>query len=561
MNQRKVIKLISIVLLAMFTFVSCSKGAKEISQALLKTAKIKSYTFDSSAKMHLEFPGELIGLEGSFPLDLKLSSTGAYKQNADKLPTALVNMNLDVMDLNFDTEYYIEPSKDGEKNLQYYMKMPKFMKSALGFGTKKEEYLEFNLNELLSIISYAPIDNELYEQILTSQETAIEMNKDVLDILQSLGTDKSLKNIITDKGYQTLKRRKGTIKAKTYELNINNENFKLLLKSIVSNDEAIKKLLELTKKYSAEIGEIDVDSILSELNTNREMLLSQIDVLPDILGEKGLTCTFSIKNGNIIYQKYALDINVENMVKLQAEIETSYYDINDPIKIARPKIANNSINAIELLNKLDPFYGKIEEETVKIESKNSSFLRELILLQDTGSSIEGTVSDYFYPQEKAIYHFTDEAGIEVYSIGLEYFTDEKIQAKYSSPYGDYSIVYSLKDNIARTVYLSEYTESTELISEENMLGSTMISGPLKEGNFWTNIDNIDNTITYISSVSTEVTTPSGTYNAIELINFVDDNNYIINYYAKGVGLVKTITNLNSDYESVNTTLELSKIEK
>lgn len=353
MNQRKVVKLISIVLLAMFTFVSCSKEAKEISQALLKIAEIKSYTFDSSAKIHLEFPGELINLEGSFPLDLKLSSTGAYKLNADKLPTALVNLNLDVMDLNFDTEYYIEPSKDGKKNLQYYMKMPKFMKSALGFGTKKEEYLKFNLNELISKISYAPIDNELYEQILTSQETSIQINKDIFDIIQSLDTDNSLKNIITDKDYQTLKRRKGSIKAKTYELKINNENLKLLLKSIVSNDEAMRKLLELTKKYSFETNEIDIDSILSELDSNREMILSQIDVLPDILGEKGLTCTFSIQNGYIISLKYVLDINIENIVKVQVEAETSYYDINDPIKIARPKIKNNSINAIELMNKYD----------------------------------------------------------------------------------------------------------------------------------------------------------------------------------------------------------------
>ncbi|WBW94729.1 hypothetical protein [Oceanirhabdus sp. W0125-5] len=558
MKQRNFLKLISLALLTMFTFVSCSKGAREITQAFLKTAEIKSYTFDSSAKIHLEFPGELVGLEDSFPLDLNLTSTGAYNLNKDKLPTKLVNINFDVMDLKFDTEYYIEPSKDKELSLEYYFKMPKFIKPALGLGSKKEEYLKFSLYELLSEISDGPLQRNLYEQVLKNQETVIQMNKQVFDILLSLGSDDSLKDIITDKGYQELKRRNGNMFAETYEINLDNQNYKKLLKSIVSNDEAMKNILELSKNSASQTDEIDVTSILRELTANKEMLLSQIDNLPNIFGEKGLSFTFSIHNGYIVYQKYAFDINVENLINLQAEVETSYYDINRPVKIDRPEIDDNYVDKNSLLSKFNNDTDEMKEELSEIENSYNYFESEIVRLETSGRSIEGEASDYFYPQEKSIYHFTDEYGNVAYSLEFENFTDDKTQVKYSYPNIDYSAVYSMKNNTVKLVYVDEYTELTDLTSEENFLGDPMISGPLKEGNYWINSNN---STTFISSIDIEVSTPSGTYKAIEVINFFDNDNYQKCYYAKGVGLVKTITNYYTENNLVNSTVVLSKIEK
>ncbi|NMA69900.1 MAG: GerMN domain-containing protein [Desulfitobacterium sp.] len=101
-----------------------------------------------------------------------------------------------------------------------------------------------------------------------------------------------------------------------------------------------------------------------------------------------------------------------------------------------------------------------------------------------------------------------------------------------------------------TYYRENLTNSPKL----DYNGEVILKEPLQEGTTWTLPDNRTRTIT---GVDVEVTTPAGTYKAIE-ITTEGEYSKIRDYYAPKVGLVKSLFVGEDDYEVSSV---LSKLEK
>jgi hypothetical protein len=91
------------------------------------------------------------------------------------------------------------------------------------------------------------------------------------------------------------------------------------------------------------------------------------------------------------------------------------------------------------------------------------------------------------------------------------------------------------------------------LKDQHEGGKILLKAPLKEGNSW---DYDENTKAVITGLSKEVVTPLGNYEAVE-VTLESDKGKTVNYYAKDVGLVKTVSS-GEGYEVSST---LSSVEK
>lgn len=195
--------------------------------------------------------------------------------------------------------------------------------------------------------------------------------------------------------------------------------------------------------------------------------------------------------------------------------------------------------------------GQIVEVTIKPE------IRESYPVQVTGIKLiyqgdaEKKVADYFPLRENVKYVYkgygNEFAGFEIY---VDYISDDRIQHRVSNGGTVMARVYEMKDGILASIF-----SEGEVYYRENMLQRSddieevLLKEPLEKGTAWKLKDGRQRTITDISK---EIETPMGNYTSIEVVTEGSDG-ITIDYYAKGVGLVKTI--FQSGGMEVSSTLE------
>jgi len=156
-----------------------------------------------------------------------------------------------------------------------------------------------------------------------------------------------------------------------------------------------------------------------------------------------------------------------------------------------------------------------------------------------------TVEDYYPILENVHYIYAGE-GIEyaAYDVYVDYATDTKAQLRQDNTGtvmarvvevadGAVTVLYSREDSYARENYLDRTGDTQEVLLME----------PIAVGTSWTLSDGRTRSITDTAAV---VDTPSGTYTAVA-VETESDYGTTTQYYAKGVGLVKTVT-AGDDYE-------------
>jgi hypothetical protein len=113
-------------------------------------------------------------------------------------------------------------------------------------------------------------------------------------------------------------------------------------------------------------------------------------------------------------------------------------------------------------------------------------------------------------------------------------------------------VYALADNAMKKVYTRDETYFKHDFTSMSNGDEVLIKEPIKTGNTWTLKDGSVRTIT---DVDKQVTTPAGTYRALEVTTTGTDSAWK-DYYAKDIGLIK------SEFTSGESTItsELEKIE-
>ena len=175
--------------------------------------------------------------------------------------------------------------------------------------------------------------------------------------------------------------------------------------------------------------------------------------------------------------------------------------------------------------------------------------------QNNGIPEGPTIEDYFPIKENTKYSYEGKGNeFATYTEFVDYVANNRIQTRTNNGGTESVKVMEIKDGELLLLYhRGETYFRYNFLEEEYNNGKILLKEPLEEGNSW---DYDENTTAKITHISKEVVTPLGNFNAIE-VTLEGEQGKTVNYYAKDMGLIKTITS-GEGYEVSST---LSSIEK
>jgi len=166
-----------------------------------------------------------------------------------------------------------------------------------------------------------------------------------------------------------------------------------------------------------------------------------------------------------------------------------------------------------------------------------------------------TVSDYFPVRDNTRYIYEGYGNeYAAYQATVDYSQDDKVQQRINNGGTEIVSVFKIAEGKVTKVFSRGETYFRQNFMNEQSNGpeDIILMEPIEEGNSWPNGDSQ----TTITSLDKEVETPSGNYKALEVTTEGTDGK-TISYYAKDIGLVKTIY-MGADYEVSSS---LSSIEE
>ena len=165
----------------------------------------------------------------------------------------------------------------------------------------------------------------------------------------------------------------------------------------------------------------------------------------------------------------------------------------------------------------------------------------------------------FYPIKENTHYIYQGMGNEYasYDVYIDYATEGKVQQRIDNGGTVMANVVELKDGKVTKLY-----SRAEAYYRENLLKSKsdeeeiLLMEPLEKGTTWKLKDSRVRTIT---GTSVQINTPTGNYKAIE-VTTESPNDKTIDYYAKNVGLVKSVF-IPGESNGEEITSTLSKVEE
>jgi hypothetical protein len=149
-----------------------------------------------------------------------------------------------------------------------------------------------------------------------------------------------------------------------------------------------------------------------------------------------------------------------------------------------------------------------------------------------------TVSELFPIRENTRYVYEGKGNeFASYDVWTDYTAEGKVQQRVNNGGTELARVIAMENGQLKRIYARE-----EAYYRENLLGKTgeteeiLLMEPIEEGTSWTLPDSRVRTIT---DTAAEITTPSGTYTAVEVIT-EGNGDRIAEYYAPNVGLVQSV---------------------
>jgi hypothetical protein len=149
------------------------------------------------------------------------------------------------------------------------------------------------------------------------------------------------------------------------------------------------------------------------------------------------------------------------------------------------------------------------------------------------------INDYFPNTENTKYDYEGEGNeFAYYTVYTDYSKDNRIQTRTNNGGTEVVKVLEIKDGQLMEIFSRPETYFREnFLDKEYEGGNIILKEPLEKGNTWTLKDGSKRTIT---NVDMEITTPMGTYKTLEVTT--EASNYKnVDYYAKDIGLIKTIS--------------------
>jgi len=166
-----------------------------------------------------------------------------------------------------------------------------------------------------------------------------------------------------------------------------------------------------------------------------------------------------------------------------------------------------------------------------------------------------SISDYFPIKDNVRYSYEGKGNeYAAYTVFNDYTAEGKVQQRVDNGGTVSAKVFEIKDGkLTRLLSRGEAYYRENLLDKKDDNEEVLLMEPLAKGTTWTLKDGRVRTIT---GISTDITTPSGSYKAIE-VTTQGPNDKTIDYYGKNTGLVKTVFT-SGGLEVIST---LSKIEE
>lgn len=151
---------------------------------------------------------------------------------------------------------------------------------------------------------------------------------------------------------------------------------------------------------------------------------------------------------------------------------------------------------------------------------------------------ELSIVDYYPITENTKYSYEGKGNeFAAYTVFVDYAANNRIQTRTNNGGTESVNVLEIKDGQLTLLYSRGETYFRQnFLNNKYDGGKILLKEPLKEGSSW-NYD--ESTTATITGVSKEVVTASGNYEAIE-VTLEGEQGKTVDYYAKNVGLVKTI---------------------
>ena len=180
-------------------------------------------------------------------------------------------------------------------------------------------------------------------------------------------------------------------------------------------------------------------------------------------------------------------------------------------------------------------------------SQNTSLIQPTDTADTTAaSSASPGLLDYF-PLTPDVYSSYTGTGNEFVSMttNVEYAGPDTIQLVYDNGATESHILYAVRNGQVQALHteFELYVREDLSLLPPDTYGEILLKEPLEVGTSWDVLDGVRT----ITGMHVTVTTPSGTYDALEVTTKGNDNSTAKQYYAPGIGFVK-LTVSGTDYE-------------
>jgi len=168
-----------------------------------------------------------------------------------------------------------------------------------------------------------------------------------------------------------------------------------------------------------------------------------------------------------------------------------------------------------------------------------------------------TAADFF-PLDKDVHKQYKGTGHEFaeYETYVDYVRNNHIQIRLINPGTTMVSVYEVTDGAVRKVFSQGETYYRYDYTAARNADEIVIKAPIAVGTTWTLADGSERSIT---AVDKEITTPAGSYKALE-ITTKGPQSTVVDYYVQGIGHVKQVFKSAED-ESFTVASELQKLER
>lgn len=186
----------------------------------------------------------------------------------------------------------------------------------------------------------------------------------------------------------------------------------------------------------------------------------------------------------------------------------------------------------------EPAAGQLVEVTILPEIMESYPVQvtgvKLVLLGEA----EKKAADYFPVRENVKYVYEGKGNeFAAYVVYVDYISGGRMQQRIDNGGTVAARVYEVEDGkVTRVLSRGEAYYRENMLQKSEGPEEILLMEPLEKGTSWTLKDGSRRTIT---GMSAEIKTPAGTFTCIEVVT-EGDGSATIDYYAKDIGLVKTI---------------------